>query len=598
MTNAEITTSLCAKARGGPGNRLRRFSTASVGAPGRHWSSFLVILFIAGWVAVNLLWLSQNRAGQPHNIDEDGYFSMALNDYFGGARGGPLAWVQTVLAPGVQAPLTSAMSSFGFLFAGPRFGAAIAFITLSAAIALGLTAALAARFNSRPIIWISLVLVATTPGFIQMSRIFVFAIPATAVTMGAIYALTRSNQLASLRWSVGLGVLIGLMPLARTMTVAFVPGFALVIILQLIATRQDRIRRLVHAAVAAAVAVVVAGVWLIPSGSLVFDYLTNYGYGAHSAEYARDTTSLLASVVRTLTSMLFFPHFVILLFGWVLVVVVGIQTAAARGLSTTLRSAVGSPVFACGMVVIVGCVALASSPNAGLGFSLPLIPPALIVAAWGIWKTALLLRKQWQRSVALAAILVAALVLSTESTFENSPLALPRSIDLPGVNGVVVTQGRDLDPAYLNTTAGIVNDRASGSGWSSANETVTKVIASSPGRPDAAFGFRHHYFNVNSVQVAVLERLHYGIGEAQIDPTTTPATVRGYVDWLTKGAASASCWLLTSPGTTNEFAPAVNTSELEKAARASGFIPKSEVNLPDGRIVTMWRSSASSCASP
>jgi hypothetical protein len=258
----------------------------------------------------------------------------------------------------------------------------------------------------------------------------------------------------------------------------------------------------------------------------------------------------------------------------------------------------GSPLFICAAVVAMGCLALASSPNAGLGFCLPLIPPAFIVAAWGIWNTALLLRKHWHRSVALVAILVAPLVLSTELTFTNSPLALPRSINLPGLNGVLVTQGHDLDPAYLNTTAGVVNDPASGSGWSAANAEVAEELIGSTGQPSAAFGFRHHFLNVNSVQVDVVQRLHYGIAEAQIDPTTTPATIGGYVDWLTKGAASASCWLLTSPGATNEFQPAANTSALEKAARSLGFLPKSEVNLPDGRKITMWRSPASSCTSP
>ncbi|TFD54766.1 hypothetical protein E3T46_00095 [Cryobacterium sp. Hh11] len=575
---------------------LDRGETGFVKQARRHISGIAVVLFITIWVAANLAWLLENRAGQPHNIDEDGYFAMALNNYFGGVRSGPSGWFDTVLAPGVQAPLTSALSSILFLAFGPTFASAMAVVVLLAALSLGLTAVIAKQFGSKPLIWISLILLATSPGFIQMTRLYYFAIPATAATVATAYALMRTKQMTSWRWAIVLGICIGLMPLSRTMALAFIPGIAVVVLAQVVFARDGRGRRLINTGIAITASLLVAGMWLLPSGTLVFEYLTSYGYGAHSEEYARSTTTMLSSTILSLTSMLYLPHFLIILLGWACALGVCLKFARRGRRLEAVRIAVASPVFACALMVVVGCFAIATSENGGVGFCLPLIPLAIVVASWGFVSVLVRDRQRGLQAVVIATLLVLPLVISTQSFFVNSPLARERTIDIPGVSGLMVTQDLAVNPAYLDTTAGVISDRDSAPGWRVANEFVADRITRVPTTASVAFGFRHHFFNVNSVQVPVLYRLEYGIGVAQVDPTTIPDSLLGYKEWLESGPASTTCWLLTSPSGINEFEPRIDTSSLVRAAVSVGFDIDAEFDLPDGRSVTMWKSPSPLCA--
>ncbi|MCU1658660.1 MAG: hypothetical protein JWO57_3316, partial [Pseudonocardiales bacterium] len=62
----------------------------------------------------------------------------------------------------------------------------------------------------------------------------------------ALYCLVRSHGHASLRWSAAFGAFVGLMPLARTMAVAFAPGLLLAALVGALSHsgRRQRLRNL------------------------------------------------------------------------------------------------------------------------------------------------------------------------------------------------------------------------------------------------------------------------------------------------------------------------------------------------------------------
>ena len=80
--------------------------------------------------------------------------------------------------------------------AGPRLGALAALVTL------------------------------TLPGTFAFSREYIFALPVAALLACAVYALLRSDGLRLRRWALACGFALGLMLLARTMTIAYMPGVA------------------------------------------------------------------------------------------------------------------------------------------------------------------------------------------------------------------------------------------------------------------------------------------------------------------------------------------------------------------------------------
>lgn len=555
----------------------------------------VLVLAVVAWFAANLWWLDRYRRGQPLNIDEAGYLSMALNDYRGWERAGWGEWVAAVFWPGVQSPLTPAATSVAFVVAGPRLGLGFVVVLLAGAASLLVTAALANRLGRPHVVWLSVLLAGGSPSLLMMSRQFIFAIPVTLVVIATLYALVRSDGLARLPWALAMGLGLGLLPLTRTMALAFVPGILLAALVPALAG-EGRARRLLHGLVAVALAVAVAAPWLYRSRDLVFGYLTSFGYGAQSSAYTNDAATRLGSALLVVVKELFVPLSVVFAVGWVLAA--GYAIASLRGTDRRqgIRRVAMSPLTACVTFVLVGVAALATSRNAGSGFATPLIPPAAVVTAWGISTFAGTRVVAWQRVTALSV--AAAVPATTLVAFfvPGSPFAVPRYVILPSLGTVIVTEGRDLDPAYnLTARRGADNNPTYGDEWAEVNEELgARLLDGTTERPDLAAGFRGFYVNVNTLQVEVLQDQAVGVPMAQIDPLTL-AGAEAYRGWLTVGDAANACHLLTSPGQVNEFKPFVDTDALVQVAAESGFAPVEEFETPDGRTITLWERESAGC---
>ncbi len=560
------------------------------------WVAFLSIaVFVALWCAANIIWYLLTRQGQPKNIDEAGYFGYALNDLFALERGGALTWIQTVLGPSIQAPLTTAVTSIMLLVTGTHFGTAIIVITAFAASTLLLTFGLGRRVGRWALPWLAVVIVATVPQFFTLSREFVFAIPAMAVTTAALYILARSRRLEALGPAVLFGVLMGLMPLSRTVTIAFLPALLIAAVLQALVGKEGRGRRVRHLVVAIFVAALVAGSWLVPNGHLVFGYLTEFGYGKSSGAYSVRGTSSLGAFLIDFTNAVHIPHLIVLASGWGLALAVAILRSRGSGPTETFRRVVWSPLFPSAMLSVEGSAALMSSPNAGLGFALPLLPGMAVVASWGICRALGGIPRPHLLPVVTTSLIFALLVSATPYVGLRSWLTPNRSIEIPGVGALALTGGANDDPAYGTTVTSIRNHRSFAPAWDAANGAIASAILDTSGRVAVAFGFRNYFVNVNTVQLKILERLHYGIAMSQIDPVKTAANVAAYRAWLTRGTAADSCMLLTATGNVNEFPPAPDTANLDRAAADVGFQSTQTLGLPDGRIVTVWRRNGNGC---
>ena len=117
--------------------------------------------------------------------------------------------------------------------------------------------------------------------------------------------------------------------------------------------------------------VVVAATWLWPSARLVFGYLTEYGYGKHSAEYAGSAALPPVRVLAAFGQDFFAPHLLLIAVGWLLLVVPGRWRRDGRSFVTVLQDVAASPVFPCIGLVLGASAALMTSDNGGFGFTLP-----------------------------------------------------------------------------------------------------------------------------------------------------------------------------------------------------------------------------------
>ena len=557
-----------------------------------------VVVFVVLWAVANSIWLANIRLGQPHNIDEDGYFTMALNNYFGWMRGGPAEWLRVVFSPSIQAPLVPAVVSLGFLVFGPNFAVAFGVNVLFGAAGLLLTAYLARMVGGPLVVWIALIFVATAPGFLQMSRTFIFATPATAIALAAIVALVKSRGLKNVSWSLVFGLFVGLLPLTRSVTIAFVPGFVIAAVIAILLASEDRRRRIINVIVAGAVAMIVAASWLMPSFSLVFGYLTEYGYGSHTSEYKRKAVTNLASFIISGTDLLLLPHFLLLVVG-ILSALIGVLLVIVRGrFALCVRNHAAFPLLACAVIVAAGSLALISTSNRGLGFALPLVPLAAVIAAWGVARALRNVRPHAVRGGTVTLLILGMGFIASGMFSLASPAAVASDVLVPDLGRILVTQGRNVEPAYGNTSSDVVNESAWASKWEQADSEVASLVIANPGGKSVAFGIRNHFFNVNTVQASIISQLHYGLAIAQIDPQIDTLTFVGYRKWLTTGSAKSMCLLVTSPGKTNEFAPVGDDNALRRAARVTGFAPESTLMLPDSRFITVWQRQSTGCTSP
>ncbi|WP_235096747.1 ArnT family glycosyltransferase [Amycolatopsis decaplanina] len=562
-----------------------------------------VLLGVAiAWLLVNFRWIVLYRDGQVFDIDEAGYFGMALNNHGAALRDGAAGWVEAVESPGIQAPLLPALTSLHFFATGTGTVAAF-LVPLVAGVALILlTHAVANRVAGRPFAWIATVLIATAPGVLFEARAYHFALPAAVMTTAAVYCLIRSEGLSKTRFVVLFGVFVGLMPLSRTMAIAFVPALVLAALIQAMVSdgRKERLKRL---ALAALVAAGVAAMWLVPNGARVFRYLTGFGYGKQSVEFGEEAGVFNpAAWVARLRLLIFdhgLPHTLLLCAGLVAAIVVAVVKLRTGPVKDAFRSSVASPLFPSALLVAEGGLTVLTSKNTGTAFFLPLIPSMAILALWGLYRAHRSLRRVLPFVVAAVGLL--ALVPMVDLRL---PTARPWEVDLPVLGTSKVTDGRGVPQIYADPDGQVAEPVSveTAREWRAASEWAAGQVEEHHALGGAtAFGFRDRLFNTNTVQLEMLRKFGYGVALPQVDPTANGNTEPDYRGWLTSyqnsnsGDASKTCLLFTATGTINEFEPKVDPPSMVSAATASGFMPVATRPLPNGRLVTLWKRPQPTC---
>lgn len=562
----------------------------------RNRSRLVVFAIILAFLIINSRWIWLYRRGQPLDIDEAGYLSIAFADYYALLRGGILGWLHAVGAPGIQAPATTAISALVFYVTGLHVLAGFAVPLLAGALAVALTYSLGKATDSNRVGLAAAVLVASTPVIVNFSRSYHFSMSATAVTTLALLALVRSERFSRVGWSLLFGLSLGLMPLARTVTLAFLPGIVLGGLVYTLADKADWIRRLSLFAGSLLLAVLTAATWLWPNGRLVFQYLLGYGYGAHAAEYGPAQSKFgpdaWLSMLQCLCNRdVYLPHFLFLIAGALALVVVALRTAAMTGVRTFAAHALRSKLLPLLLFVAEALVALTSTRDRGSAFFAPLVPAMMVVAASFLYRlgSARLPRYAVGTLVAIVALLASVPLLDLRTR-----AAIQWSATIPVLKGVQVTDGRGTIQRYESVGGYGPNDvtepvdKITSKKWIDLSTTTADVVSQVGGVGSVvAFGFRNELYNVNTVNLA--EILHTGLPltPAMVDPILGDS-VAAYAAWLQGGAASA-CVLLTTDRTGGDFLPNVNRAFMQQAAEETGFHPLRHWPMPDGQIVTMWQ---------
>lgn len=545
-------------------------------------------LFLA---ALNIWWVWTYRDGYPMDIDEAGYTTFGLVHYLGLEYGGIQGWWEAIQAQQTFAPLVPALTSLTvYVHPGVLNGFAVltAFLLMLGIAVYGIAERLAGpRLGA-----LAALVTLTLPGTFAFSREYIFALPVAALLACAVYALLRSDGLRLRRWALACGFALGLMLLARTMTIAYMPGVAVAATLVILMRGPgDLPRRFLNLALLIVTSFAVAATWYVRNLDSVVDYLTNYGYGTQSKFYGQDHALVswgrLRSVAERLTAEdLFLPLATILLIGLVaLAVAVVRRLRGPESRRATARRLASGDAVTVAIVFLGGYAALMTSQNGGNGFTLPLaifLPP-LAVLALRSFPRALI------PTVAALALVTALNLVSTATIWADA--AHMRLVAIPGFREhLPLTKG--IPKAVFGIRAEVPGPETTfqpkDAGWPRADEDVADRIAKlseqSGESPIVAFASRHRALSSNSVQLASVVNYHRGLPLIQMvaEPRDT---VGVYADQLRAGAATV---LITTSRNTGDFPPLITQPYAETAARRLGFRKIWSSKLPDGRRLYLW----------
>jgi 4-amino-4-deoxy-L-arabinose transferase-like glycosyltransferase len=559
----------------------------------RRWA--LVVLAAALALAVlNVWWVATYRRGYPFDVDEAGYTTYALVNYLALKAGGLHAWWDAVLNMAPNAPLLPALTSLVFVFKGgvlEGFGVLTAFLVLLTLAVYGI----GERLTGPKLGALAALVAATSPGAFFFSREYVFALPAAALLACAVYFLLRTDGLKVSRWAIACGAALGLMLLARTMTIAFVPGVLAAAVVCLVARRQgDLVKRLLNLGLLTLTGAAVAATWYARNLHAVYDYLTSYGYGAQS-KYFGTSNSLLSwdrlrsTFVHMVEEDLLLPLAVLMTLGLVTVVVVVVRRVLrASDRPATLRRLARSDALSVAIVVAAGYAALNSSQNAGEGFALPIaiLIPALAVVALRLVPAAVV------PAVVVVGLVASFNVLANQNI--SPTMSRTRQVSVPGLGSIPYTSG-------VPHAVGAIRAQVPGPearfddrdrGWLRADQAVARQALewSAPDGtlPVVAFASRNRAISTNSAQLASVLTYHLSIPFVQLNAEPDDS-VANYARQLTDPEFGHPAVLITMSRNTGDFPPLVTQSLVETAALRVGFRMVRTMRLPDGRQLRFWR---------
>jgi hypothetical protein len=249
-----------------------------------------VVTFLVPLVAVltinNILWLKRNLLLIPPPWDQAFYLYRSVRYLHALSDGGPVALLREFvhLSP-TSAPLfpLTALPIY-LLFGTSRLAAHLTNSFYLFLLLLGIYL-LGEHVYGRRAGILAAFFVATFSAVVNFSRDYLLDFPAAALVTLGMYALVRSEEFRRRPWCLGLGLLVGVTVLTRTMAGVFFVGPILYCLGRVVRGRMVSFSLVVNGVFSIGVAVLLASVWWGPNFRTAVMYLVHYGFKEGSVPY-------------------------------------------------------------------------------------------------------------------------------------------------------------------------------------------------------------------------------------------------------------------------------------------------------------------------
>ena len=568
-----------------PGVASRRLAWART-------AGVLVAVIVCVLVVLHVVWLVRFRRGYVTEWDESGYLQFSLSNFDALHDQGPWTFAKTVGGRGTFGPLLPLVTSLAYPIVGRGIFGSLLVLPLFFAGLVGATFGLARRLVSDSWAVVAALAVAAIPAVTDYTRLFHFALPATACMTAALWALVRSEGFRRTGWAAAFGLFVALTLLSRTMTVAYIPGFLLAAGTVFLVGAPELRVRLRNLAIAVGTTGLIAGPWYIRNARSVYDLLLNSGYGEGATPFGHHypvaSWGYWTKELRLDLGYMWLPLAATLLicFGLALAYLVARRLRLIR--ASRPRSARTAAVVALVLVVLEGYLVLTSSRNEGTGFGLPWVPALVIL---GVTAAASIPARTVR--VALAGVLV---VISVGAVLSKSgwvePLAKVRTVAVPGLGRVTLTDGR-----------GIIQTEVAGDGYDIGRVTqplpsmhrrwvplARDVVGWSLGHAEQrgqplhlTLGLDDRIFANSRLILAAQLWFHRFLPVDYLRSFPDGDTVASYRRQLLSPQIENALITGNPPPVTT-----ITRRKVEMAARSLGFIRVKSFTMPDGRTIWIW----------
>lgn len=550
----------------------------------------LTLAALAAWA--NILWVEYNRFGLALTIDEAGYMSQAIAYARALKYGGVTGWMAALSYPTKFAPLSPIVSSA--LMARWGIDENIAFYThilFYAGIVLVVFWWVREQSTRLAAICAAL-LVATLPDIVFYTRTYQYGLPTGFFFLLTHFAYYKSKRFGSWFWSFCLGAALGLMLLSRTMSIAFLPAFGLI---WLVDSWKLLRQNLVRLAMSIAVFALVSVPWYAMNFHEIFGYLFSFGYGANAKEYGGTIPLLSFEYVRRriqfFMDSIYDVHFVLVFVFFAICVAQQAKKLFRKDESS--NSTLWVPAF-----VSLLCIAiLLSSKNIGSGFDVPLYPVMTFCAVCTVPN---LTSSRAARGGIYALMLLGALVVgylqSTTSVCANAPRLLVRPL-------MGSTQKKICDGFIGEYIRGVGENGEDKTNWDDIPYPVQKqwrdvssTLADRLHDVDKVaggiiYGTRNRLVNVNTVMLEFVKKFGYILPAAQIEPLSLDQTYKSYHDWLDRTATPKTCAVVMMSSVGGDFFPRPDLGLLRRVVADRGFELTERIPTPESDMnVELWTS--------